>query len=725
MKTRIERTHGCATLIFVLASIAAERSPTAADKTAPKPKAPAKSTAGKTAPPAQERASTTETAKPASAPIRPFILPFAVAKSPTTTPTTTPTTPAAPARAASPALRSAQVPHPTPSEPRIAKRRKATAEVSPQAAATPSPVPLTAIPPAVSDELAKVRQEISRLQAYDDQVVGRPQSAAPQEPTAEEKQRRTELTQQRAKLVERQDKLEGAVASGAVDRDAVAASFEAMRTKLAAIDAQEAALAPKLGVAETRPPVLQRIATLEANLAQAQSRSAEHAARLVAPPPAPAPTPPAAPPSPPSVTAKFSATFYGFVEADFIHDATQSFNDLAGNATVARSGSYAANHDRMIFGARNSRLGFKLKGPETEWIKSSGVTEMDFLGNQPQGSPSPAGSPAVSESAYFASPTFRIRHMALKLETPIVDVLAGQSWQLFGWQSNYHPSSVEMQGLPGQVYSRAPQLRLSHMFKSDRVNVEVALAAARPPQRDSGLPDGQAGLRLVLNNWKGMRTAGSTATSVDPLSVGISGVARRFRLPEYATAPVQTQTINGYGLSLDALIPIIGATAQNWNDALTVTASFVRGQAIADLFTGLTGGVSLAPLPADSTGKASSFAMDIDNGLVVFDSAGLMHAIRWQALLVGAQYYLPTTPLRVWVSANYAHLSSNNIGALGGTAATNAKIFDRSDFADGNLFIDATQAIRFGLEYAWFRQTYLDGVKGSNSRVQFSAFYIF
>ena len=39
---------------------------------------------------------------------------------------------------------------------------------------------------------------------------------------------------------------------------------------------------------------------------------------------------------------------------------------------------------RTQFGARNSRLGFKLKGPDTDTIKTSGVVEADFLGNQPQ-----------------------------------------------------------------------------------------------------------------------------------------------------------------------------------------------------------------------------------------------------------------------------------------------------------------------------------------------------
>jgi hypothetical protein len=436
---------------------------------------------------------------------------------------------------------------------------------------------------------------------------------------------------------------------------------------------------------------------------------------------------PASPaPSSPTVSAKFAATFYGFVEADFIRDSSQSLNDLAGNAALARAGSYAAGHDRLIIGQRNSRLGFKLKGPESASIRSSGIAEMDFLGNQPQGSPSPAGSPAVSESAYYASPTFRIRHMALKLETPVVDILAGQYWQLFGWQGNFHPNSVQIQGLPGQVYGRAPQLRLSHAFRTPTADLELAVAALRPPQRDSGLPDAQAGLRVTLNDWKGMRTAGGTGTSVDPASLGVSGVARRFRLPEYANAPAATQTMNGYGLSIDAFVPLVPATPTRWANALTLTASFVRGQAIADLFTGLSGGTTLAPLPADASGKASSFALDIDNGLVIFDGNGVMHAIRWQSVLVGLQYYLPTR-IRTWVSANYSHLSSSDIQnlAMAGTANPAGKLFDRSDFADGNLFVDATASIRFGLEYAWFRQHYLDDVKGTNHRVQLSGFYIF
>jgi len=485
------------------------------------------------------------------------------------------------------------------------------------------------------------------------------------------------------------------------------------------------AAAPAFAQTTETPAKTESTESSAAAAAPAPAEATPAPAPIVAVAPAAAPVPPPAGPS--GILSKFSTTFYGFVEADFIHDSTQSFNDLAGNAAIARSGTYAANNDRMIFGQRNSRLGFKLKGPETEWVKSSAIAEMDFLGNQPQSSPSPAGSPAVSEGSFYASPTFRVRHMALKLETPYIDVLAGQYWALFGWATNYHPNSVQIQGLPGQVFSRAPQLRLSHMVKTDALNVELAVAAVRPPQRDSGLPDGQAGLRLILNDWKGMRTAGGAGTSVDALSVGVSGVARRFRLPEYAFAPVNTQKINGYGLSVDGIIPVVPATADNWDNALTLTGSFVTGQAIADLFTGLSGGTSLAPLPADATGKASSYSMDIDNGLVIFDTTGVMHAIRWQASMIGLQYYLPTTPFRMWVSGNYSHMYSNDMSKLAQTSGsnTNAKLFNKSDFADGNLFVDATKSIRFGLEYAWFRQTYLDSSKATNHRVQFSGFYIF
>ena len=43
----------------------------------------------------------------------------------------------------------------------------------------------------------------------------------------------------------------------------------------------------------------------------------------------------------------------------------------------------------------------------------------------------------------------------------------------------------------------------------------------------------------------------------------------------------------------------------------------------------------------------------------------------------------------------------------------------------GLTFADITPAVRLGLEWAHFIDTYGDGVHGLNDRGQFSAFYIF
>ncbi len=422
----------------------------------------------------------------------------------------------------------------------------------------------------------------------------------------------------------------------------------------------------------------------------------------------------------PVARSKWDLTLYGFAEFDAITDSTQSFNDLAGNAAIARPGSYAASHGRETFGVRNSRIGMKLNAPEYDDMKASAVLEMDFLGNQNPVGTGASGSGTDTEAQYFTNPAFRVRHAYVKLETPYVDILAGQNWELFGWQSSYHPASVDIQGLPGQVYSRSPQLRLSHLWKGDAVNFELAVAASRPPQRDSLMPDGQAGARILINDVKGVHGAGGTGTSIDKLSLGVSGVLRRFDLPEFAAAPTTDVSTTGWGVSVDAFVPIISGTLEDRSNALSLTASFVHGEGTADLYTGLTGGVSFAALPNPGmVTPAPTYTPDVDNGLVEFTADGTLHAVEWQSFMVGLQYYIPGN--KVWLAANYSHMNSNNADQFG--AAT--KIFNKSDFVDGNIFLDVTPAVRFGLEYGLFKQTYVDGTDATNHRVQLSAYFIF
>ena len=455
-------------------------------------------------------------------------------------------------------------------------------------------------------------------------------------------------------------------------------------------------------------------------------------------PPPDAPAPPAAdaapvapaPPVPPApagaapvavaparvvVTAKYAAEIYGFVEFDTILDSTQALNETPGNSVLSRTGSFAGGHSRLTYTGRNSRIGLKLKGPESDLLRTSAILEMDFLGNQP--------SP-VSEAALFTNPTFRFRHMALKLETPALDILAGQYWELFGWQSYFHPNTVEIQGVPAEIYSRALQLRLSHAFKGDVATLELAAAASRPPQRDGALPDTQAGVRLVFNHWKALHTAGSTGTASDPGGIGISGVYRHFSVDEFSSGPSATKGKDAGGISIDVLIPLIPATLDHREDALTLTGSFVQGTGIADLYTGLTGNLAFPSLPNPTMASpAPSYTPNIDPGLVTYSSTGQLHSIDWRSFIVGLQYYLPPAG-HVWLSANFSMLTSHNI-ELYATGSMASAVFKRSQWADGNIFVDLNPAVRLGFEGAWFSQKYVDDSTRKNYRLQASAFYIF
>jgi len=433
------------------------------------------------------------------------------------------------------------------------------------------------------------------------------------------------------------------------------------------------------------------------------------------PSPMSTPAPVTTPPSREMVGSKFTADIYGFAEFDAILDSTQSLNEIAGNSVIAKSGTFVGDHSRLNYSARNSRLGFKFKGPDSEDIRTSGILEMDFLGNQP---------PTATDAQLLTNQTFRIRHAMLKVETPFVDIMAGQYWQLFGWQSYFFPNTVEIMGVPGEVFGRAPQFRLSHAFKTDDITLELAAASSRSPQRDGGIPDTQGGLRFLLNGWKALHTANSTGTAIDAGGIGVSGVYRRFRVNEFAASTDTARGKNAGGISVDALIPVLSPAGGKRGQALTLTGSYVRGTGIADLYTGLVGGIGYPALPNPAmTTPAPPYTPNIDPGLVTYGPGGDLHSIDWQSFIVGAQYYLPPSGT-VWISGNYSQMDSPNIDKYT-TAATSPKVIKRSQWADGNLFWDATKAVRFGAEFAWFKQKFVDASTATNYRGQFSAFYMF
>jgi len=445
------------------------------------------------------------------------------------------------------------------------------------------------------------------------------------------------------------------------------------------------------------------------------------------------------------VVSKFAATLYGFVEADAIWDSTQSFTDVAGNTLIAPATTatgapnYAGSHSRAQFGIRNSRFGIRLQSPSTAWFRASGVIEADFEGaTLPVGS----GQPYLgTEAAFFNNPTFRLRNAYVRFETPVVDILVGQFWHLFGWSGNYVGNSVNITGIVGQVLNRTAQIRLSHTFRSEAVSFELGVAALRPPQRNSGTPEGAAGFQLAFPKWSGMQTISSAGTRIAPASIAVTGDVRKLSVAEFAAAPTTARSVNGQGVAVDAFIPVIPATADKKGNSLSLNGEFTYSLGMSDLFTGLTGGVANPALPNPTMATpAPSYTPDIDPGLAMYyatpgaQNGVTLGAVQWTTFNVGLEYYFPGLDGRLWISGNYFRTSSSNTSKFLGVAAdaaqtaidaAKAKVRSHEQFADVNVFGDPYPGVRFGLGYANIADTYLNGTTATNHRVQFSGFYIF
>jgi hypothetical protein len=392
---------------------------------------------------------------------------------------------------------------------------------------------------------------------------------------------------------------------------------------------------------------------------------------------------------------------YGYARFDAIEDSTQSFEDGIQPNLVARAGTYKGDHRRSTLTAKDSRLGVFVGAPAFEGIKSSAQVELDFYGLVPSDA-------RRSDSVIFGP--VRIRHAFVRLETRVVDVIAGQYHDLFGWGSFYYPATVAYLGVPGEIYHRNPQLRVEKKVSAGELEVVGALAAVRAGQRDSGVPDGQAGVKIAYNGWAGAAKPGFARPTLAPISIGVSGIYRRFEVPAFRAEPgSESVKTSGYGLAASALLPVIPIkTIEERNNALTLTAEFSTGTGIADMYTGMDGGSRFPLLPNPSmAAPAVQYAANVDPGLVTFDRTLTVKSINWRAVVAGLQYHLPIGKGRVWIAGLYSRTWSDNIKTLT-PAPSWGGIFTKMEYIDASLGVDVTPAVALGLSFQTVKQTFGD-----------------
>ena len=374
------------------------------------------------------------------------------------------------------------------------------------------------------------------------------------------------------------------------------------------------------------------------------------------------------------VFARWSATLYGFFESDYIFDSTQSYTDLAGGALIAHPGTYAADHPRMQFSLRNTRIGLRLRAPEYREIRASARVETDLVGDW--ASPSYSGaSGQPSENQFFTSPGLRIRHAYVKVETLVVDVLAGQTLTPVRLAARL---PAEHAGGAGRLLADRAGAALRDLHRQERPTRRRHRGHATAPARLRH-PRGRSCHPLRRHRRTGIQTLGATGATISPASLTISGDVRGFSVANYPTggtvaAPSLKSTSGvsemGGAVALDAFIPLVRATKNDMGDALSFMGELVYGQGMGDLYAGLTSGLgvpALVPVPAGSPAgivSTTPYNPQIDPGFVSVDGVGNVSVIEWQTIRLGLQYTLPRLDGKMWIAANYANVSAPNAPSL-------------------------------------------------------------
>jgi hypothetical protein len=394
----------------------------------------------------------------------------------------------------------------------------------------------------------------------------------------------------------------------------------------------------------------------------------------------------------------------------------------SGNTMLQRRGTFRGNNDQLQLTSRDSRIGLRINLPDYGSIKTSAVIETDFGATLPVES---------TENATYIQTPLRMRLFYLQVQTPVVDVTAGQMLDLFGWGGRgFFPNTLAFQGITGQLYHRQTSVRLSKTVRPRGLELEAAIAGTRPVQRASGLPEGQAGLRLALPAWSTVRAQGYARPSVGALSLGVSGVARRLEVAEFLEYPGAAQRALGWGVALDGFMPVIPVTnVHDRRNALSMVGEFSTGTGISDLYTDLTGGALFPTLtnPQDRqqpTNPPPVYPQNIDSGIATFDGDANLRTIDWQAFVVGGSYYLPFWAGRIWVSANYAQVKSNNIVKYTPIPGR-PFVYSKARYYDANAFIALTDHFQAGYSFQAVEQTFGDNVKAKNYRNEVGLHLIF
>ena len=231
----------------------------------------------------------------------------------------------------------------------------------------------------------------------------------------------------------------------------------------------------------------------------------------------------------------------GFLEASSVYRSKNLDSDIATNFNAIPYGANAVGHtNETRFSARHSRISALIQGDVSKTVHLSGYGELDFLG---------AAQTANSNQTNSYNP--RIRHMYLNIDWDEalapgwgLHLLAGQTWSLATMntkgitpRNELQPSVIDPQYVPGYVFTRQPQFRLTADYKKQ---FWIAVSAENPQTTFFSSGKYESGVNNVLLQGP----AGSGFNSANTLSLN--------HIPDFVGKVAAEETIQGHSLHLEA-----------------------------------------------------------------------------------------------------------------------------------------------------------------------------
>ncbi len=395
-----------------------------------------------------------------------------------------------------------------------------------------------------------------------------------------------------------------------------------------------------------------------------------------------------------SVTSRWDMTIGGYVKFDFGY----ADNGVGADYTTAPRGSISQNqtlndqYGNWYSAAGETRLNFKINGPDGGGAKTSAFIEGDFRGSGGAG-PTNYG-------------TFTLRHAFLKLDWPNASLLAGQTYQMWGYIPSFAAvgALLSQNGLgPMAKGSRQPMLRYEQRFgpgfaaslamiantnTTNNVGGQVVNQNTRSPypwfegefryNTDKCGMIGPYGLMAALGGFFGQ----SQYTYQTLFNTGANAGPIRY----------SDTTVNAWAIALKGFIPIIPEKNKNKKGALAIGGNLFYGQNMTDWFGNGTAPY-IAPGSANPT-PANIYQSPSYSAPTAYGGWGQVTYFFTDKLFADGYFGYTRSNLSQWYTSQ--------AGNANAPQATTHLIL--------NVNYDLNQAVRFGLEYAWVKTQYANYV---------------